>query len=92
MNAEALNSFTDALAEEVVAKAGPKLLAYLDARRLEKQPDPLLTVSQTAARLKLGQTTVYQIVESGDLKRAPGIAEIRIRQSVVDAYGTDTKK
>lgn len=91
MNAELFEKLTDDLAAEVIAKAGPKLLEYLDARRTEKQSDPLLTVREVAQRLRLGETTVRQLVELKELTRAKGISEIRIRQSVVDAYGKPAK-
>jgi len=92
MSVELLEKLTDELAAAVVAKAGPKLLAYLDARRAEKQPDPLLTVREIAQRLSLGETTVRQLVELGELQRAKGMTDIRVRQSVVDAYGTKEGK
>lgn len=88
MNSELFDKLTDELAGAVVAKVGPKLLEYLDARRVEKQLDPLLTVRESAKRLRLSEMTVRRLVEGGHLSRAKGVSEIRIRQSEVDAYGT----
>lgn len=88
MNPDAISKFTDALADDVLAKLGPKLVAYLDERRTEKLPDPLLSVAEIATRLRLSRPTVYSLFEQGLIKRAKGLKEIRARQSEVDAYAT----
>lgn len=92
MTTELLDKLTDEIAEQVIAKAGPKLLAYLDERRITPAEDPLLTVKESAKRLGVSTGTVRKIVALGELKRARGITDIMIRQSVVDAYGKDDPK
>lgn len=84
---DALDTLTSAIADEVVAKAGPKLVAYINAHRIAKDPDPLLTVNEAAKRIGLSSSAVRRLVQSGELRRAPGISEIFIKESVVDAYG-----
>jgi len=92
MSAELLDQLTDSLADQVIAKLGPKLIAFLDERRVEKKDDPLLTVAEIAKKLHLGETTVRQLVATGALKKAKDLREIRVRESVVDAYGTNPTK
>ncbi len=72
----------DALAECL----GERILTVLEKRR-PKTDDPLLTVKEIAARLRIGETSVRQIINSGALKRAKGISDMRVRESVVNAYG-----
>ena len=81
-----LDAFAEEMAELVVQKAGPKLLAWLDRQRTVKN-DPLMTVAEVATELKLSKNKVYELVSSERLKRAPGLEDIRIRKSVVDAFG-----
>lgn len=83
-----LDAFTTALARQVVEKAGPELLAYLEARRVAPEADPLLTAKEAGDELGLSDTKIREMVESGVLHKCPGISEIRIRRSVVRAYGT----
>lgn len=87
-SADLIEQLTDSLADQVIAKLGPKPIAYLDEQRLKPEENPLLTVREAGQRLGLGETKVRELVELGALHRAPGLLEIRIRQSVVDAYGT----
>lgn len=87
MSADLLDKLTDELAEQVVAKIGPKLIAYLDERRT-KQDDPLFTIKQAAAHLGKSPNTIRRLVECGEIVPARGIAEINIRRSVLDKYGT----
>lgn len=88
MSAEFLNRLIDSLVEQILAKLGPRLIEWLDERRSKPEADPLLSTPEVAKRLGLSETTVRHLVACGELKKAPGITEIRIRQSVVDAYGT----
>lgn len=88
MSADLINQLIDSLVEQVLARLGPRLIEWLDARRIEKKEDPLLTVREIAKKLRLGETTVRQLVDTGALIKAPGLLEIRVRESVVDNYGT----
>lgn len=88
MTAELLDKLTDELAESTVAKIGPKLLTLLRSNAVASQPDPLLTTKEVAARLGVSESKVRELVAGGYLQRAKGMSEIRVRQSVVDAYGT----
>jgi excisionase family DNA binding protein len=85
--AELLSQLTDALAEEVAAKASGKLLAHLNAHRIAAEPDPLLTIVQAAKHLGKSPMTVRRLVEAGELPKARGMKEINIRRSVLDKYG-----
>lgn len=89
---ELLNQLTDALAEEVAAKVGPKLVGYVDDLRVVTNRNQLLTVSEVAKYLRVSKRTVHHLVKIGALQRAPGIGQIRIKQSVVDAYGEPKKQ
>lgn len=65
----------------------PKLVELLQTHR---KKDPALTVKQAAGELGLSDDAVRRMVERGAIPKLPGITEIRIRQSVVDALGTST--
>lgn len=80
----------DMLSDELVANAGPKLVAHVVkefGKHLQQAENRIMTVRQAAAHTGLSQTKIRDLVTAGLLKRAPGFAEIRIRQSVLDAYG-----
>lgn len=88
MLAEHFEKLTDELAEQVVAKAGPKLIAYLNDHRPNRERDELFTIKEAAEYLGKSSNTIRRLVECGELHRAPGIAEINIRRSELDKYGT----
>jgi hypothetical protein len=92
MTGEVYSHFTEALADDVIAKLGPKIIAYLEARRVEPEKDPLLTVKEISAELGICGSKVRQLVRMGLIKKAPGISEIMCRKSVVDAYGKENPK
>jgi hypothetical protein len=79
MNAEILQSFVQELAAAVAKEVKGQLSIPLD--------DPLLTCKQAGDRVGLSDTTIRHLVNIGAIKKAPDLAEIRIRQSVLDAYG-----
>ncbi len=82
----AFDAFTDEMADAVLAKLGPKFIAWIEKHYAVKH-DPLLTVAEVAKELSLSKDKVYELVHSERIKRASGITEIRIRKSVVDAFG-----
>lgn len=88
MLSEALRPLSLLIAEQVIEAASPALLERIIAQAANFAPNPLLNVEQAAKRLALSPSTIRTLVHSGAIHRAPDIAEIRIRQSEVDAYGT----
>lgn len=84
----AFETFADQLAAEVVERVAPALLAKLDERALAARPDPLLTVQQASKHLGLSRENIRHLIELGHITKAPGLLEAKIRQSVLDAYGT----
>lgn len=80
----------ETLADELVAKAGPKLAAAVLAEvrtQLRYQDDPLMTVKQASAHTGLSTQKLYDLINAGVIKKAPGMTEIRVRRSNLDAYG-----
>lgn len=73
---------------QALAKRAMEIIAE---QKFVPAPDPLLTAKEAGKELGLGETTIRQLVEARALKRAPGLGEIRIRLSVVRAYGTEPK-
>lgn len=71
--------------EALFAQLGPKFMEFVQ-KHAGTGSDPLLTCEQAGKRLGLSRTTVRQLVTTGKLRRAPGLVDIRIRQSVVDQY------
>lgn len=82
-----IDQFTEALADQVIQKLGPKLIEYLEARRVQPEDDPLLTVKEISAELRVCTTKVRELVHAGLLERAKGLSDIRVRKSVLRAYG-----
>lgn len=77
---DSLDTFLDALADRLAAKVNAKPAAVEDG-------DPLLNARDAAKRLKMGTKKLYALVEDGQIKRAKGYSVVRIRRSVLDAYG-----
>lgn len=71
------------LAQAVAARA----LEIIAEHKFNPPPDPLLNTRQIAERLDVSETKVRELVAGGWLRKAPGMIEIRVRQSEVDAYG-----
>lgn len=69
----------------VLEQALPKLMSLL---RQQRKSNPALSVKEAAEQLNLSDDTVRRMVDRGALIKVPGLTEIRIRQSVVDALGT----
>lgn len=85
-----MSTALEQLSDEFVALVAPKLVDVLVSaigEKLKANDDPLLTVEQSSKRLGVGRDKVYELVRAGLLKKARGITDIRIRQSVLDAYG-----
>lgn len=83
-------SALDQLSDEIAALTAPKLAVLVMAELGEKlrlHDDPLLTVPAAAARIGVHKDTLYKLVRARVIKKAPGMTDIRIRQSVLDAYG-----
>lgn len=79
-----------ALADEVARLAVPRIAEAVVAevgRQLRYQDDPLMTVLEASAHSGLSQTKIRELVRAKVLKKAPGMDEIRIRRSILDAYG-----
>jgi excisionase family DNA binding protein len=57
-------------------------------RRLDqpRPDDPWLTVPEIASALRVGKSSVYRLVASGDLRAARIGRQLRIRKSDVTAY------
>jgi excisionase family DNA binding protein len=57
-------------------------------RRLDppRPDDPWLTVPEIAHALRVGKSSVYRLVDSGDLRAARIGRQLRIRKSDVTAY------
>ena len=91
MSTALIEQLIDSLVEQILAKLGPRLLAWLEEHRTAKQPDPLLTAKEAGERLGLSDNKVRELIACGHLIKAPGLIEVRIRQSVVDAFGTKPK-
>lgn len=85
-----MSAALEQLSEEFVALVAPRLVDVLVAAMAARpmvQTDPLLTVTECAKRIGVGRDKIYELVKAGALLKAPGIREIRIRQSILDAYG-----
>ena len=86
---DTLEALVDGLARELAVKGAANIVAEVAKQGAAKADDPLLSVVQAASRLGLSETTVRTLTKAGILKRARGLRDIRIRQSVVDRYGTE---
>lgn len=53
----------------------------------EAKPDRLLSCAEAGEQLNLSRQKVRELVLAGHITRVPGITDIRIRQSALDAYG-----
>jgi excisionase family DNA binding protein len=52
----------------------------------DRPDDPWLTVPEIARALRVGKSSVYRLVDSGDLRAARIGRQLRIRKSDVTAY------
>lgn len=80
----------EGIADALVAIAAPKMIEKIEAH-FEVRADPLMTVKEGAVHLGISEQKLRDLIHGGFIKRAPGIAEIRVRQSVLDAYGKPEK-
>ena len=85
---EALDAFTAAVGDAIGQRAHATFVSELRRTLISPPPDPLLTVSEIAARIGLSKPIVYRLIEQGYMKAAEGLDVKRVRQSIVDAYGT----
>ncbi len=62
--------------------------AFVYERNRQPKKDPLLEVSQVAARLNVSARTVYRLIDSGDLPafRVGAGRSLRVRESEFDAF------
>lgn len=77
------------LIEDIAHAAAKRTMEIIAEHKFNPPPDPLLNTRQIAERLDLSETKVRELVAGGYLKKAPGMTEIRVRQSVVDAFGKE---
>lgn len=80
-----------ALVEEFAQGVAKRSLEIIAEQKFVREKDPLLTTREIGEQLKVSETKARELVNGGFLRRAPGLIEIRVRQSVVDAYGTEAK-
>lgn len=85
---DAYQAFIESAARDIAQRVSDELIARLEKRCRPSAADPLLTVKQAAAVLAVSPSTTRQLVAAGELMRAPGMTEIRIRSSVVASYAT----
>lgn len=88
MSADLIDQFAD----KVAAVLGPKLLAFFKQNGTGIAPDKLLSIPKAAKQLGISETKLRELVDVGAIMRAPGITEIRIRQSELDSYGKPERK
>lgn len=81
-----VDSAISVLPDAFVAIAGPKLLKFFEDHYRSKD-DPLLTCKEAGDLVGLSDTTIRHLVSIGRIHRAPDLAEIRIKRSVLDQYG-----
>lgn len=74
-----LDPILEAIAERLAEKTA--------ARLLEQPQDKLMTVTEAALYSGLSRQTIRNLVKSGDLKKAKGLKDTRLRRSVLDEYG-----
>lgn len=72
-----LDAIADRLFARMNSKAGPSL---------NDGSDPLLTCEQAGKRMGVSGEKVRRLVNAGAIRRVKGFKEIRVKQSVVDAY------
>lgn len=80
------------LIEGTASAVAARAMEIIAEHHFVQQDDPLLTAKEAGQRIGFSDTKIRQLVELGHLKKAPGLIEIRIRQSVVDAYGKPSSK
>lgn len=85
MNAEALN----AVLNEFAALLAPKVAEAL--KSTQSNPNELLTVPQIAKEFRISPRKVRALIRGKALKRVPDLKEMRVKRSVVDAYGTNPR-
>lgn len=73
------DTLLDALADRIAARLSV---------HVPTEGDPLLTAKEAAKRLRMSPGKFRRLVNANVIKRAKGFEEIRVRQSVVDAYGS----
>lgn len=79
------------LIEELAQAVAKRSLEIIAEQKFNPPADPLLTTRQIAERLDVSETKVRELVAGGYLPKCKGMVEIRVRQSVVDAFGKDAK-
>jgi excisionase family DNA binding protein len=83
---------TEALADELAAAVLEKVKAGLGSMLAAPQDDPALSVSEAAKVLGISPTTMRNLINNGIIHRCPGISEMRVRRSVLNAYGKPPTK
>jgi excisionase family DNA binding protein len=76
------------LHEDVAQSLAKRAMEIIAEQKFKPEPDPLLNTEEIAAELNISKSKTRELVATGHLRRAKGITDIRVRKSVVDAYGT----
>lgn len=88
---EKFNAFVEAAADAIAEAAATKFEDKLRERISRIEDDPLLSTCEIAKELGIAPVKVRALVNANILKKARGFTDIRVRQSVVRAYGKDDK-
>jgi hypothetical protein len=77
----------DPILEAFARKLAP-LVAEAMREQDPKNPNELMTVPRIAKELTISPGKVRMLIRSKALKRVPDLKEMRVKRSVVDAFGT----
>ncbi len=82
-----MSELLEQLIEECAQAAAKRAMVIIAEQKFMPPPDPLLTAAQVGRRIGLSHSKVRDLARGGMIHCAPGLKDIRIRQSVADAYG-----
>lgn len=80
----------DPILEAFAKKLAPLVAAEL-AQAPGNNPNELLTVPKISQILGISPAKTRILIRGKELRRAPGLSEMRVKRSVVDAYGKEQK-
>lgn len=78
--------------EPLAQALATRAMEIIAEQKFNPPPDPLLSTSEIAAQLNVSEPKVRALVAAGYLKKTKGLTVIRVRQSVLNAYGKAPSK
>jgi excisionase family DNA binding protein len=73
--------------DPILESVADRIAAMVAAKLADKPADKLMTVTEAAAYLGCSKQQIRNLVKLGELKKARGFTDTRLRRSVLDAYG-----